>query len=102
MGDAKVQVGLKLPPELLGWATSYAESRGTSRQVVIEAAIRSFKRECETGVPDLDAVDTPEVRQQRAKKVDRTPTVEERARLDVLNAISARQQRLNAAKYGRA
>lgn len=52
---AKVQVSHRLDEGLLEWATVYGESRGSSRAVVIEEALRSFRGLAEGGVPDLPA-----------------------------------------------
>lgn len=51
----KVQVSHRLDEELLSWATEYGESRGSSRAVVIEEALRHFQALSRGGVPDLPA-----------------------------------------------
>jgi hypothetical protein len=82
----------RLDEGLASWATEYGASRGTSRAVVIEEALRHFQALSKGGVPDLPVVDTPEVRAVRAEKY-----VETKADWD-----TARQRGLNSAKYRRA
>lgn len=50
---AKQAVALRLDPETLEWADAYAAERDTSRQVVLESAVASFRQDCEAGVPEL-------------------------------------------------
>lgn len=42
----KATVGLRLPPETLGWLDAYAKARGVSRQRVMEAAVVLFRLKC--------------------------------------------------------
>lgn len=69
---AKQAVALRLDPAVLEWADSYAESRGVSRQSVLESAVASFRDDCEAGVPDV---------QERVAEVQRA------ARLAALKAL---------------
>jgi len=46
-------VSLRLPEELLVWATEYAEARGVSRTELLASALVSFREDCESGVPEL-------------------------------------------------
>jgi hypothetical protein len=62
----KVQLSHRLDEGLAAWATEYGASRGTSRAVVIEEALRHFRELSRSGVPELPVVDTPVVREQRA------------------------------------
>jgi len=52
---AKV-VSLRLPEELLEWADGYAELRGVSRTDLLVEGLRSFKEDCENGVPEIRRV----------------------------------------------
>jgi hypothetical protein len=51
---AKV-VSLRLPEDLLEWADVYAESRGVSRTDLLVEGLRSFKDDCDSGVPEIRA-----------------------------------------------
>lgn len=55
---AKQAVAVRLTPEVLDWADGYAKARGVSRQVVLEAAIDSFRADCAAGVPEFRAAAT--------------------------------------------
>jgi hypothetical protein len=81
-------VSLRLEDELAEWVDSYRVSRGWARAELIDAALRSYREETLTGVPDLPVVarPTPE------------PDEIERARQEHRAAIWARQQKLNEAK----
>lgn len=48
-------VSLRLDDELLSWATGYAASRGVSRTALLEQGLRSFREDCESGVPEIKA-----------------------------------------------
>lgn len=48
-------LSLRVEDDLADWVDSYAESRGVSRQVLLEGALASFKEDCEGGVPELRA-----------------------------------------------
>lgn len=89
-------VSLRIDDELVAWAEAYAKQRGSSRSAVLEEALRSFRQDCEGGVPDLPAPESLAVREARAKvnEVQRPATMETREELD-----RARQAALNAAKY---
>ena len=50
---ARQVVSLRLDEELLGWATEYAKARGVPRTELLEAGLRSFRSDCEGGVPGL-------------------------------------------------
>jgi hypothetical protein len=99
----KSQVSHRLDDELLSWATEYGSSRGTSRAVVIEEALRHFRELTRGGVPDLPVVDTPAVREQRAgaSKLERAkqaaPVRPARELSRPSGDVVARQERLNAA-----
>lgn len=66
----KVQVSHRLDEELLAWATEYGTSRGSSRAVVIEEALRHFQALSRGGVPDLpsEAVVLPAPKTKPAAK----------------------------------
>jgi hypothetical protein len=46
-------VSLRLPEELLDWATSYAETRGVARSDLLVEGLVSFREDCERGVPEI-------------------------------------------------
>lgn len=48
-------LSLRVPDELAEWADSYAQSRGVTRQELLENAVRDFREDCESGVPELRA-----------------------------------------------
>ena len=52
---AKQVVTLRLDEELLGWANEYAERRGVPRTALLEEGLRSFREDCERGVPEIRA-----------------------------------------------
>lgn len=91
----KVQLSHRLDEELAAWAAEYGSSRGTSRAVVIEEALRHFRDLSKGGVPDLPVVDTPAVRRERAASV---PGVTSARQLLRDGVAMDRQARLNAAK----
>jgi hypothetical protein len=49
-------VSLRLPEELLEWADGYAVTRGVSRTDLLVEGLRSFKEDCESGVPEIRAM----------------------------------------------
>lgn len=49
-------ISIRLPEELLEWGAAYAKERGTDRTALFESAIEAFRRDCETGVPELRAL----------------------------------------------
>lgn len=54
-------VSMRLEDELASWVESYREKRGWSRAELISKALRSFRADCEGGVPDLaDEAPVPE------------------------------------------
>lgn len=90
-------VSLRLPEELLEWATGYAESRGVSRTDLLVEGLRSFKEGCERGVPEIRAA---EPRAERAKAVAAVSGGAVKFASDLGESQAAlnrlRQQRLNA------
>lgn len=48
-------LSLRVDDDLAEWATAYAKSRGVSRQALLEQAVRSFKEDCDSGVPEIQA-----------------------------------------------
>lgn len=48
-------LGVRVPEDLAVWAKAYAETRAVPVQAVLEEALRSFKVECESGVPEIRA-----------------------------------------------
>jgi hypothetical protein len=93
----KVQLSHRLDEGLAAWATEYGASRGTSRAVVIEEALRHFRELSRGGVPELPVVDTPEVRQERASAVG-VAGAAAIARSEAKANMAARINRLNADK----
>lgn len=93
----KVQLSHRLDEELASWATEYGVSRGTSRAIVIEEALRHFRELSKGGVPDLPVVDTPEVKAQRAARSTKSDL--EKGQEAHAAAMRARMASLNAAKY---
>jgi hypothetical protein len=51
---AKV-VSLRLPDDLLEWADEYAKQRSVNRTDLLVEGLRSFKEDCERGVPEIRA-----------------------------------------------
>lgn len=95
---ARQVVSHRLDSELLQRATAYAEARGTTRSVLIEAGLRSLLDGAETGVPDLPVADSPGVRRQRVQSSVAVRPARELVRDP--DAMS-RQARLNAAALRR-
>jgi hypothetical protein len=62
----KVPLALRLDAELAAWLDSYSLERGVKKIVLVEAALRSFREDCEAGVPDLPEVSAPAGRVRRA------------------------------------
>jgi hypothetical protein len=48
-------LSLRVEDDLADWATAYADSRGVTRQALLEEGLRSFKADCEAGVPEIRA-----------------------------------------------
>lgn len=48
-------LSLRVADDLAEWATAYAETRGVTRQALLEEGLRSFKEDCERGVPEIRA-----------------------------------------------
>jgi hypothetical protein len=59
--------GTRLSDELALWVEEYAAARGTDAATVLRMAVESFRREAESGVPDLPVADSPQVRRERAQ-----------------------------------
>lgn len=60
-------VSLRLEDELASWVEAYREKRGWSRAELISAALRSFRQDCEGGVPDLPPSDVPSFPKPKAR-----------------------------------
>jgi hypothetical protein len=122
---AKKAATFRLEESSLAWLSSYAEERSKSegRKVgqgeVVEAALASFRQDCEGGVPDLPEPQTvtevvepakaaARIERALAKPAPVRPHVVERPNLtrdeirraeeEYRAAIWARQQKLNEAK----
>lgn len=91
---AKVPIALRLQPETLDWLDGYARSRGSSRQVILEAAVESLREDVLGGVPDLPPEPKPSPAVRSRPVVKPVPGVRP-AREFVLNP---RQARLNRAR----
>ena len=50
---AKQTVTVRLDEELVQWADGYAKERGSTRTDLLASAIESFRKDCESGVPEL-------------------------------------------------
>lgn len=48
-------ISLRLPADLLEWSTEYAKTRGVSRTDLLIEGLRSFKEDCDSGVPEIRA-----------------------------------------------
>lgn len=48
-------LSLRVEEELAAWAEEYAEARGVSKQELLAGALRSFREDCERGVPEIRA-----------------------------------------------
>jgi predicted transcriptional regulator len=48
-------LSLRVQDDLAEWADEYAEKRGVTRQALLEEGLRSFKADCEGGVPEIRA-----------------------------------------------
>lgn len=54
MADAKDKVlSVRVDDDLAEWVDAYAKERGVSRQVLLENALRDFKDDCASGVPEF-------------------------------------------------
>ena len=93
---AKKVASFRLETDVLDWVGSYSKTRGTSQAVVVEQALMHFRELSKGGVPDLPVVDTPEVRQERAKVAYVVPP--DAGRSEWAKNMSARQRALNEAK----
>jgi hypothetical protein len=84
----------RIPEELGDWVDAYAKRRDTTRQVILGAALRAFRRECEVGEPELPVRRRPDppVRRGGPRRLDSPSDVERWA--------MERQARLNKAKGG--
>jgi Arc/MetJ-type ribon-helix-helix transcriptional regulator len=97
-------VSLRLPDDVAEWVESYRQGRGWSRAELIGAALRSFREDCEGGVPEVIVPPASSV----VAPIRPTPSHElppltetQRAKQEMRAAIAARQHKLNEAK-GRA
>jgi hypothetical protein len=97
---ARQVVSHRLDSELLERATVYAEARGTTRSVLIEAGLRSLLDDAERGVPELPVADSPQVRRERAREAARAYVAPASDFLpgEYVKLLGERQRRLNAAK----
>lgn len=55
----KQVLSARVAEELTGWLDDYAKQRSSNRAEVLEAALRSFREDCESGTPDLEAPPEP-------------------------------------------
>lgn len=86
----KTTVSHRLDDELLTWATAYAKERGSTRSVLLEEALVSFRSLAEGGVPDLPEAGPLDERRSALPKIVRA------SKLAPADAVmSARQARLN-------
>lgn len=46
-------LSLRVQDDLAEWADEYAEKRGVTRQALLEEGLRSFRSDCESGVPEI-------------------------------------------------
>src|SRR3954463_3613692 len=61
---------LRLPDELADWAEGYAVSRGVTKTELLVEGLESFKRDCESGGPELK-------RMARSQASNSVPTIEQ-------------------------
>lgn len=54
-GRMPKMVSLRLDEELLEWADGYAKERDVSRSELLAQGLRSFRQDCEAGVPEIRA-----------------------------------------------
>lgn len=108
-------LSLRVPDDLAEWASAYAEKRGVTKQALLEEAVRSFREDCEGGVPDLVANAkhpggelTDEAVAVAAKQVAKRPVpppaavppVKRPARSSQSALAMARMRRMNPGRYG--
>jgi hypothetical protein len=104
---AKKAATFRLEESSLAWLSSYAEERSKSegRKVgqgeVVEAALASFRQDCEGGVPDLpepstvtEVVEQEKAEEQIAARLTPKPTPVKQ-QVHVPSLLGQRQQRLN-------
>jgi hypothetical protein len=48
-------LSLRVSEDLADWADGYAKARGVTRQALLEEGLRSFREDCERGVPEIKA-----------------------------------------------
>lgn len=46
-------LSLRVGDDLAEWADAYAKSRGVTKQALLEEGLRSFREDCERGVPEI-------------------------------------------------
>lgn len=46
-------LSLRVDDDLAEWADDYAKARGVTRQALLEEGLRSFREDCESGVPEI-------------------------------------------------
>lgn len=81
-------VSLRLPEELLDWATAYAKERGVARSDLLVQGLQSFREDCEAGVP--------EIRRDRVERAKAAAAGAVRPASEAEAWIAARQAKLNA------
>jgi hypothetical protein len=89
---ARKMASFRLDVELLDWAKSYAESRGETQAMVIEAGLRSVRDGSVAAVPDLPVVNRPAARPVRSSVAVSKP---------VPSLLGLRQRNLDARRDGR-
>jgi hypothetical protein len=59
-------VAVRLADEVAAWVESYAAERGVDPSAILRTAVESFKRDCESGVPEIREL----VRRQSVVRVE--------------------------------
>jgi len=48
-------LSVRVDDELAAWADDYAEERGVTKQALLAEGLKSFRQDCEAGVPEIRA-----------------------------------------------
>jgi hypothetical protein len=91
-------LSLRVPDDLAEWASAYAKERGVTRQALIEGALRSFREDCQGGVPDLEDERVPRPIAPAPKLTQ--PAKQRPARSAQSRMAMERMRRMDPRRYG--
>jgi hypothetical protein len=96
-------LSLRVADDLAEWASAYAKERGVTRQALIEGALRSFREDCQGGVPEVPRGPREVVEYPMDERVPRPiapPPRQRLARSEQSKLAMERMRRMNPNRYG--